>query len=94
MLPGPSPCYRLKSPHRHHLSIICTTFVPQGLGFAEGDCGPQSAGLQLSAGDMVKVDLDTEVLKLMQADHGGWNDGMTMVRHIIVPLWKMYSNKG
>ena len=34
---------------------------------------------QLSTGDVVKVELDTEVLKLMQADHGGWNDAMATV---------------
>ena len=43
-----------------------------------------SSELQLSAGDVVKVDLDIEVLKLMQADHGGWNDSMATVSLQIV----------
>ena len=34
---------------------------------------------QLAAGDTVKVELEVAVLKLMQEEHGGWNDTMTTV---------------
>ena len=33
----------------------------------------------LAAGDVAKVELDIEILKLMQTEHGGWNDGMATV---------------
>ena len=32
-----------------------------------------------AAGDVVRVDLDTEVVKLMQDGHGGWNEAMADV---------------
>ena len=32
-----------------------------------------------AAGDTVTVQLESEILKLMQADHGGWNDKMSSV---------------
>ena len=33
---------------------------------------------------MVKVELDTDILKLMQAEHGGWNDTMASVNQLLV----------
>ncbi|CAI8023106.1 E3 ubiquitin-protein ligase mib1 [Geodia barretti] len=52
----------------HHLPVMGVMYV-----------GPLDHQ-QLSAGDVVKIELETEVLKLMQADHGGWNDAMATVR--------------
>ena len=60
----PGPCQREK--------IICKTLT--GVMYV----GPLDHQ-QLSAGDVVKIELETEVLKLMQADHGGWNDAMATV---------------
>lgn len=33
----------------------------------------------LAAGDTVRIELDVSILKLMQEDHGGWNDAMASV---------------
>lgn len=35
--------------------------------------------LTFKVGDRVKVLMEIETLKLMQKDHGGWNDKMTEV---------------
>ena len=45
---------------------------------AEGKSMFHSTGF--AAGDTVTVQLESEILKLMQADHGGWNDTMSSVR--------------
>ena len=37
---------------------------------------------QLSAGDAVKVELDPDLLKIAQEEHGGWNDAMAEVRTV------------
>ena len=34
---------------------------------------------ELSAGDAVKVELDPDLFKIAQDDHGGWNDLMAEV---------------
>ena len=38
-----------------------------------------SSSERLAAGDTVKVELDEAVLKLLQAEHGGWDDSMATV---------------
>ena len=45
----------------------------------KGEGGVASGHQHLAAGDTVKVELDVEVLKLMQEQHGGWNDTMSSV---------------
>ena len=35
---------------------------------------------ELSAGDAVRVELDPDLFKIAQEDHGGWNDLMAEVR--------------
>ncbi len=35
-------------------------------------------------GDVVKVELDTEMLELMQEGHGGWTDSMSEVRFLVL----------
>ena len=34
---------------------------------------------ELSAGDAVRVELDPDLFKIAQEDHGGWNDLMAEV---------------
>ena len=34
---------------------------------------------QFAAGDLAKVELDSEVLKLLQEEHGGWDDSIAGV---------------
>ena len=34
---------------------------------------------KISPGDFVRVELDVEVLRIMQEDHGGWNEDMKSV---------------
>ena len=36
----------------------------------------------LSAGDAVRVELDPDVFKIAQEEHGGWNDRMAEVRSL------------
>ena len=45
----------------------------------KGEGGVASGHQYLAAGDTVKVELDVEILKLMQEQHGGWNDTMSTV---------------
>ena len=42
----------------------------------------------LAAGDTVRIELDVAVLKLMQEDHGGWNDSIASVsRQALIKLF-------
>ena len=39
----------------------------------------QGGSYILTAGDLVRVQLDVEVFKALQQGHGGWNDAMVEV---------------
>ena len=39
---------------------------------------------EVSAGDAVRVELDPDLFKIAQEEHGGWNDGMAEVRTISI----------
>ena len=34
----------------------------------------------IRSGDLVQVELDVEIFRMMQEGHGGWNDDMAKVR--------------
>ena len=40
----------------------------------------------LSAGDTARVELDPDLFKIAQQNHGGWIDGMAEVRGSLPPL--------
>lgn len=40
----------------------------------------------LAAGDHVTVELDPELWRMMQSNHGGWNDRMAQV-HVLTRLY-------
>lgn len=46
------------------------------------------------SGDLVQVELDVEIFRMMQEGHGGWSDGMAKVRAVqvhVVYLLKKYN---
>ena len=51
-----------------------------GAGGQDAEERNMSHSTGFAAGDTVTVQLESEILKLMQADHGGWNDTMSSVR--------------
>ena len=38
----------------------------------------------IRSGDLVEVELDVEIFRMMQEGHGGWGDGMDKVRIVHV----------
>ena len=40
---------------------------------------PSTKPIEFKSGDSVKVQLETDVFKIMQDGHGGWNDQMSEV---------------
>ena len=45
---------------------------------------------ELAAGDSVKIELECEILKMMQEEHGGWSDVMIKVsQSYIKKIWKI-----
>lgn len=44
---------------------------------------------ELSAGDAVKVELDPDLFKIAQEEHGGWNDAMAEVRTVCEREWML-----
>ena len=51
-----------------------------------GESGESGESEEFAAGDVVRVDLDMEIVKLMQEGHGGWTEAMTSVRDITLRL--------
>ena len=52
------------------------------VGVETGESGESGESGEFAAGDIVRVDLDMEIVKLMQEGHGGWTEAMTSVRDI------------
>ena len=42
---------------------------------------------ELSAGDAVRVELDPELFRAAQVDHGGWEDYMAEVHVLYAKTW-------
>ena len=40
--------------------------------------------LKLASGDFVRVELDVDVLRIMQEDHGGWIEDMKLVSQNLI----------
>ena len=52
------------------------------LGKTVQDSTPDQASV--SSGDMVRVQLDLDMFKALQEGHGGWNDQMAGVTHVLM----------
>lgn len=48
-----------------------------------GGRGMAPSSQRLAAGDTVKVELEIAILRMMQEDHGGWNDNMSSVSQCV-----------
>lgn len=63
------------------VDVICTWFsIVTMLRLIAGASCEFSGPRVFAAGDVVKVELDPDVLKLLQEGHGGWNDLMFEVK--------------
>lgn len=40
----------------------------------------------IRSGNLVQVELDVEIFRMMQEGHGGWNDSMTKVRTLLLSI--------
>ena len=56
------------------LPVLICIVCPPGATYIPSD------KLELSAGDTVRVELDPDLFKIAQEQHGGWNDAMAEVR--------------
>ena len=46
---------------------------------------------EIMAGDLIQVELDVDIFKMMQnEEHGGWNDRMKMVHNLLIIILYMY----